>query len=77
MRKPVALLLALFTLNMILVRFIFHFVFKFDLVTALLMCLPGGIMDVSLMSIDMGAQADVVASIQTIRLVGMLLILPN
>ncbi|MGX7105920.1 AbrB family transcriptional regulator [Globicatella sanguinis] len=77
MRKPVALLLALFTFNMILVGFIFHFVFKFDLVTALLMCLPGGIMDVSLMSIDMGAQADVVASMQTIRLVGMLLILPN
>lgn len=77
MRKPIALLLTLFTLNMILVGFIFHVVFKFDLVTALLMCLPGGIMDVSLMSIDMGTQADVVASMQTIRLVGMLLILPN
>ncbi|MGT2783950.1 AbrB family transcriptional regulator [Streptococcus merionis] len=70
-------LMALFTLNMLITGGLFIYVFKMDPVTAFLSCLPGGIMDVSLLSIDMGAQADVVATLQTARLVGILLILPN
>lgn len=70
-------LMLLFTLNMFLMGMLLIYFFKLDPVTAFLSCLPGGIMDVSLMSIDMGAQADLVATLQTARLVGILLILPN
>lgn len=51
-------------------------IFNFDAATALLSCLPSGVMDVSLMSIDMGAEPDVVATLQTDRFVGIMLILP-
>lgn len=75
--QPISILLLLFTLNMILMGMIFHYFFNLDLVTAFLSALPGGIMDVSLMSLDMGAQSEIVATMQTTRLVGMLIILPN
>lgn len=75
--KSILFLMLLFTLNMFTMGFIFHLFFNMDLVTALLSCMPGGIMDVSLISIDMGAQAEIVATMQLIRLVSILLILPN
>lgn len=75
--KAIAGLMALFTLNMLVLGTILIVFFRMDAVTAFLSCLPGGIVDVSLMAIDMGAQADTVATMQTVRLVGILLILPN
>ncbi|MGV3010503.1 AbrB family transcriptional regulator [Streptococcus thoraltensis] len=69
-------LMFIFTLNMLAVGFFLMVIFKFDAATALLSCLPGGVMDVSLMSIDMGAEPDVVATLQTARFVGIMLILP-
>ncbi|WFM80842.1 AbrB family transcriptional regulator [Streptococcus pluranimalium] len=69
-------LMVIFTLNMLVVGVILMVIFKFDAATALLSCLPGGVMDVSLMSIDMGAKPDVVATLQTARFVGIMLILP-
>ncbi len=70
-------IMTLFTLNMLVLGTILIVFFKMDAVTAFLSCLPGGIVDVSLMAIDMGAKADTVATMQTVRLVGILLILPN
>ncbi|MFI3886528.1 AbrB family transcriptional regulator [Streptococcus parauberis] len=75
--KAIAGLMTLFTLNMLVLGTILIVFFKMDAVTAFLSCLPGGIVDVSLMAIDMGAKADTVATMQTVRLVGILLILPN
>lgn len=75
--KSVLFLMVLFTINMFAMGFLFHFLFHLDLVTALLSSMPGGIMDVSLISIDMGAQSEIVATMQLTRLVGMLLILPT
>ena len=72
----IASLMLLFTVNMIVIGFVFIAFFKMDAVTAFLSCLPGGIVDVSLMSIDMGAQSDIVATLQSARLVGILIILP-
>lgn len=69
-------LMSLFTLNMLILGSLFCLFFKMDLVTAFLSCLPGGIVDVSLMAIDMGAETDVVATMQSVRLIGILLILP-
>ncbi|MCR1932240.1 AbrB family transcriptional regulator [Enterococcus gallinarum] len=74
--KSILLLMAFFTFNLFTMGFLFHSFFSLDLITALLCCMPGGIMDVSLISIDMGAEAEVVATMQLARLVGMLLILP-
>lgn len=74
--KSIVFLMTLFTLNMFIVGFLIHTFFSIDLITALLSCMPGGIMDVSLISIDMGAQAEIVATMQLVRLAGMLLILP-
>ncbi|MEO1772155.1 hypothetical protein JZO67_004137 [Enterococcus sp. 665A] len=74
--KSIVLLLTFFTINTFVMGYLFARFFSIDLTTALLSCLPGGIMDVSLISIDMGAQAEIVATMQLARLVGMLLILP-
>ncbi|HEK9997933.1 AbrB family transcriptional regulator [Streptococcus equi] len=74
--KSIISLMSLFTLNMFLLGGIFVYCFDLDPVTALLSCLPGGIMDVSLIAVDMGAKADMVATLQSARLVGMLLFLP-
>ncbi len=74
--KSIVLLMTFFTINTFVMGFLFARFFSIDLITALLSCLPGGIMDVSLISIDMGAQAEIVATMQLARLVGMLLILP-
>lgn len=74
--KSIVLLMSMFTVNTFVMGFLFAHFFSIDLITALLSCLPGGIMDVSLISIDMGAQAEIVATMQLARLVGMLLILP-
>lgn len=74
--KSIVSLMALFTLNMLVMGFLFHHFFGLDLVTAFLSCLPGGIMDVSLMAVDMGAKPDIVATLQSTRLIGILIILP-
>lgn len=74
--KAIAGLMTLFTLNMLVLGSIFIFFFKMDMMTAFLSCLPGGIVDVSLMAIDMGAKPDIVATMQSVRLIGILLTLP-
>ncbi|MGT2756817.1 AbrB family transcriptional regulator [Streptococcus ovuberis] len=74
--KIIVLLMGLFTLNTFLMGLVFIQFFGMTPVTAFLSCLPGGIMDVSLMAVDMGAQADIVATVQTARLMGILMILP-
>lgn len=74
--KVIGILMGIFTINMVVIGLIFVTFFKMTPVTAFLCCLPGGIMDVSLMAIDMGAQSDIVATIQMARLMGILLILP-
>ncbi|WP_326930184.1 AbrB family transcriptional regulator [Enterococcus sp. RIT-PI-f] len=74
---PIIFLMSLFTINSFILGAIFVHFFSMDWTTALLSCLPGGIMDVSLISIDMGANAEIVATMQLARLVGMLIILPQ
>lgn len=74
--KAICGLMGMFTLNMLLLGCVFIHYFHMDPVTAFLSCLPGGIMDVSLMAVDMGARADIVASLQSARLISILLILP-
>lgn len=77
MIKPLLLLLTLLTLNTLLLGFAFHTLFGWDLMTGLLSCVAGGIADVSLIAMDMDADASTVAIMQTIRLFFVLAVLPS
>lgn len=74
--KPILILLVFLTLNTFFMGFIISGFCNIDLTTALISCVSGGIMDMSLISIDMGADTNIVAFMQLVRLCGILLILP-
>ncbi len=77
MIKPLVLLLVMLTANTIALGFLFHIVFGWDLMTGLLSCVAGGIADVSLIAMDMDADASTVAIMQTVRLASVLAIFPT
>lgn len=77
MVKPLLLLLGLFTLNTIILGFLFKLVFGWDLMTGLLATVAGGIADVSLIAIDLDCDASTVAIMQTMRLVFVLALFPT
>lgn len=74
--RPILLLLIMLSLNTFVMGFIISTLCQIDITTALLSCVSGGVMDMSLISMDMGAQTQVVAFMQLIRLCGILLLLP-
>ena len=73
---PFLILIALFTVNTFLMAFIISKLFKMDILTALLGCVPGGVSDMSMLALDMGGDAGVVALMQTMRFFGCLAIFP-
>lgn len=77
MIKPIIILLAMLTANTIILGFAFRALFGWDLLTGMLSCVAGGIADVSLIAIDMGADASTVAIMQTVRLASVLAIFPT
>lgn len=77
MVKPLLLLLTLLTANTLFLDTVFHVVFGWDLMTGLLSCVAGGIADVSLIAMDMDADASTVAIMQTVRLAFVLAVLPS
>lgn len=74
--KPFLVLVVLFTINTFVTGAEVHFLAGFDYLTALLGAVPGGVSDISLLSIELGGDTQVVALMQTLRLVGVLLIFP-
>jgi len=74
--KPILLLLTLFTMNTFIMGIILSLFCGIDIITALLSCVAGGVSDISLVSIDMGAVTSTVALIQTSRLICTLLLFP-
>ncbi|MCH1942646.1 AbrB family transcriptional regulator [Holdemania massiliensis] len=74
--KPILLLVLMFTLNTFVVGIAISIICKMDLLTALLSCVAGGVTDMSLISMDMGAVTSTVALIQTSRLISALLFFP-
>ena len=74
--KPFLLLATLLTLNTFVTGMVVHRVAGFDLTTALLGAVAGGVSDISLLSVELGADTPIVALMQTLRLVGVLLIFP-
>lgn len=77
MVKPLSLLLVLLTINTIVLGLIFHYAFGWGLMTGLLSCVAGGVADISLIAMDMDADASTVAIMQTVRLASVLAIFPS
>ncbi len=74
--RPIALLCLIFTINTFVVGILISKICGIDILTSLLSCVAGGVTDISLISIDMGAETSIVALMHTIRLVSTLLIFP-
>lgn len=55
---------------------VFYRITGFDIKTALLSCSPGGIVDMTLISMDMGADTAIVAAVHTIRLLVVVSVFP-
>lgn len=80
MRKlalPGLLLVALFTINTIVMGVVIHHVCGLDLFTALFSCIAGGVTDISLIAMDYDADVGTVGLMQTARLVAVLLLFPG
>lgn len=75
--KPLLLLLLLFTINTFVLGFSLKAFFGWDLMTALLSGVAGGIADVSLIAIDLDCDASTVAIMQTMRLACVLAFFPT
>lgn len=74
--KPFIILIIMLTANTFIAGGIIHFVSHIDWLTALLSCVAGGVTDMSIVAMDMNADVGTVALMQTVRLVGVLLIFP-
>lgn len=75
--KPIVLLLLLLTINTFILGLFFTHFFDFDLVTALLASVSGGLTDMSLISIDMGGNPSSVAVMQLARMLFVMLFFPS
>lgn len=75
--KPLLLLLVMFTVNTFVLGFFLKTFFGWDLMTALLSGIAGGIADVSLIAVDLDCDASTVAIMQTMRLVCVLSFFPT
>lgn len=74
--KPFIILIAMLTINTFIAGALIHFICGMDWLTALLSCVAGGVTDMSIVAMDMNADASTVAMMQTCRLIGVLLIFP-
>lgn len=74
--KPLLILLILLTINTFIAGACIHYLCDMDWLTALLSCVAGGVTDMSIVAMDMNADASIVAMMQTCRLIGVLLIFP-
>ncbi len=73
---PFLLLAGMLTMNTFITGAVVHFLTGFDYLTAFLGAVAGGVSDISLLSIELGGDTQIVALMQTLRLVGVLLIFP-
>lgn len=74
--RPFVFLAVLLTVNTVIVGMVIHQLCGLDLTTALLSCVAGGVTDISLIAMEMQADAGTVALMQTSRLVCVLLFFP-
>lgn len=75
--RPYLVCMACFLALNVIMAFVFYGVTDLDLLTCLFCAAPGGMSDIPLIAMDMGADAPVVATMQFVRLVFGLLCLPG
>lgn len=73
--KPL-LLLTLYTVNTFVIGYIIYLISDFDLLTALFSSVSGSITDISIISLDLGADSAIVALMQTSRVILTLALFP-
>ena len=76
MIKPAVLMMSLMITLDLLMGYIMYKVTGIGLVTCLFACAPGGIVDMSLISNDLGADASKVAILQLVRLMSVFILFP-
>lgn len=74
--KPFLLLMVILTLNTFFMGALLYYFCGMDMTTALLSCVAGGVTDISIIAMEMNADAGTVALMQTSRLIGVLLFFP-
>ena len=66
--RPGIILVGGFMIFTMTVGLILNRIFKFDIATSFLLCIPGGIVETSLMAYDFGADSSIVSFVQSFRL---------
>ena len=74
--KPAVCVVVLVITLTLLMGFLLYFFTEYDLATSLFSCAPGGVVDMSLISIDMGADASIVSILQLVRLISVIALFP-
>lgn len=77
MIKPAIFMISLMIILDVAMGYVMHLVTGIDLITALFACAPGGVVDMSLISSDLGADSSKVAILQLVRLMSVLIIFPT
>lgn len=77
MIKPAVLMVSSMITLDILMGYIMYRVTGIDLVTSLFACAPGGIVDMSLISSDLGADSSRVAVLHMVRIISVMALLPS
>lgn len=73
---PAVITVASVIILTLLMGFLLYFFTGYDLATSLLSCAPGGVVDMSLISYDMGADSSVVSVLQLLRLISVIALFP-
>lgn len=74
--KPAVLMVSSMIILDVFLGYIMFKITDIDLVTSLFACAPGGLVDMSLISTDLGADSSKVALLQMVRLMSVLIVLP-
>lgn len=76
MIKPAILMVSAMIILDLFMGYMMYKMTEIDLITSLFACAPGGIVDMSLISSDMGADASKVAILQMVRLMSVMILFP-
>lgn len=74
---PVLTVLCGITLFTVIMAFVISHVFKYDLITSMLMCIPGGITEVSVIAEEFGVDQTKIMSVHSLRLICVVGLFPN
>ncbi len=74
--KPAVIIVVSVIILTLTMGFLLYFFTEYDLVTALFCCAPGGVVDMALISFDMGADTSIVSVLQLVRLISVIALFP-